>query len=116
MDKHTRLQLFYERLQAAPAGHTHDESYTLLCETLVAIEDEHSGVSNNPDSWQTDGRLYPPRPDRSYAVDGFPNVVRYRSFGHNTYIASNGAIEIKLVASNEVDFSKPGADGKGVWE
>ncbi len=34
----------------------------------------------------------------------------------NTYIASNGAIEVKVVATNEVDFTKPGANGKGVWE
>ena len=116
MDKYARLQLFYERLQAAPAASTHDESYTLLCDTLNAIEDEHSGVPNNPDNWQTDGRLYPPRSDRSYAVDGFPDVVRYRSAGHNTYIAKNGAIEVKVVVTNAVDFTKLGANGKGVWE
>ena len=116
MDKYARLQLFYERLQAAPAASTHDESYALVCDTLNAVEDEHSGVPNNPNNWQTDGRLYPPQPDRSYAVDGFPGVVRYRSFGHNTYIASNGAIEVKVVATNEVDFTKPAANGKGVWE
>ncbi len=116
MDKYARLQLFYERLHAAPAANTHDESYVLICATLNAVEDEHSGVPHNPDNWQTDGRLYPPQPDSSYAVDGFPNVVRYRSFGHNTYIAINGAIEVKVVATNEVDFKKPGSNGKGVWE
>ena len=116
MDKFARLQLFYERLQAAPAASTHNESYTLLCDTLNAVEDEHSGVPNNPSNWQTDGRLYPPQTDRVYAVDGFPEVVRYRSFKHDTYIGSNGAIEVKVIATNEVDFTKPGANGKGVWE
>jgi hypothetical protein len=64
----------------------------------------------------TDGRLYPPQTDRAYAVDGFPEVVRYNSFKHDTYIASNGAIEVKVIATNVVDFTKPGANGKGVWE
>lgn len=116
MDKKGRLLLFYQQLRQAPAASTHEEAYALICKTLDAVEDEHSGVPKNPDNWQTDGRLYPPQPDRSYAVDGFPDVVRYKSFGHNTYIASNGAIEVKIVATNEVDFAKPGANGKGVWE
>jgi hypothetical protein len=116
MDKDARLQLFYQRLQAAPAASTHDESYALLCDTLNAVEDEHSGVPNNPSNWQTDGRLYPPQTDMVYAVDGFPGVRRYNSFKHDTYIASNGAIEVKIIASNVVDFTKPGANGKGVWE
>lgn len=60
--------------------------------------------------------FYPPRHDRCYAVDGFPEVVRYRSAGHNTYIAKNGAIEVRLVATDQVEFTKPGASGKGVWE
>jgi len=101
MDKCARLQLFYERLHAAPAQSTHDESFVLLCDTLNAVEDEHSGVPSNPDNFQTDGRLYPPQSDCSYAVDGFPDVTRYRSAGHNTYISTNGAIEIKVVATNE---------------
>jgi len=57
MDRYARLQLFYKRLQAAPATETHDESYALLLDILNTVEDEHSGVSNNPDNWQTDGRL-----------------------------------------------------------
>jgi hypothetical protein len=32
-----------------------------------------------------------------------------------SYIASNGAIEVRLLATNVVDFTKSGADGKGVW-
>lgn len=115
-DKAARLQLIYERLQAAPAASTRKEIYALFCETIQTIEDEHSGVPNKPENWKVDGRLYPPRADWSYSVDGFPDVVRYRSFGHNTFVASNGAIEVQRVASSKVDFSKAGANGKGVWE
>lgn len=116
MDKFARLQLFYERLGNARAPSTHDESLALLRHTLDAIEDEHSGVPNKPDNWTYDGRLYPPQADSAYALDAFPGIVRYRSIAHNTYIARNGAIEIKSVATNEIEFSKVGADGKGVWE
>jgi hypothetical protein len=116
MDKRTRLELFYERLQAAPAASTHDEAYALLCVTLNGVEDEHSGVPFNPPTWRTGGRLYPPQPDRVYEVDGFPGVLRYNSFKHDTFIASNGAILVRIIATNEVHFEKAGANGKGVWE
>ncbi len=116
MDKYARLELFYERLQAAPPAQTREEAYALLCSTLNAIEDEHSGVLNNPASWLTDGRLYPPQQDRVYAVSGFPEVLRYGSFKHDTFIASNGAIEVRIIATGAVQFSKAGGNGKGVWE
>src|SRR5438270_9250182 len=116
MDKKARLELFCERLAAAQAASTRDEGYALICSTLDIVEDEHSGVPNNPPSWRTDGRLYPPQTDRVYAVDGFPEVLRYSSFRHDTYIGSNGAIEIRVIATDAVLFTKPGANGKGVWE
>lgn len=116
MDKHARLLLFYERLTAAPTPKTHDEAYALLCDTLNTVEDELSGVQYDPPSWQTDGRLYPPQSDRVYAVPEFPGVLRYGSFKHDTYIRKNGAIEVRLKADGTVQFSKAGADGKGVWQ
>jgi hypothetical protein len=116
MDKLARLEIFYERLQAAPAAQTGKDAYELLCATLNAVEDEYSGVPYNPPSWRTDGRLYPPQQDRVYAVPGFPDVLRYNSFKHDTFIASNGAIEVRIIAAGAVDFAKAGANGKGVWE
>jgi hypothetical protein len=116
MDKHARLEIFYERLQAAPAAQTREEAYELLCATLNAVEDEFSGVPNNPPSWRTDGRLYPPQQDRVYTVAGFPEVLRYNSFKHDTFIASNGAIEVRIITTGAVQFAKTGANGKGVWE
>ena len=49
-------------------------------------------------------------------VDGFPEVLRYRNSNHNTFIASNGAIEVRQLDPEEVQFTKPGANGKGVWD
>ena len=116
MDKFARLTLFYERLKAAPAAGTRDQAYALLSDTLNAVEDEYSDMPNNPQNWQTDGRLYPPQTDRVFAVDNFPAVLRYNSFKHDTYIASNGAIEIRVISTGAVDFTKAGSNGKGVWE
>jgi hypothetical protein len=116
MDKDARLGLFYERLLAAPAAQTREEAYDLLCATFNAVEDEHSGVPYEPPNWRTDGRLYPPQQDRVYAVSGFLEVLRYNSFKHDTFIASNGAIEVRIIATGAVQFAKAGANGKGVWE
>ncbi len=116
MDRAARLELFCKRLAAAPAASTRNDGYALICSTLDRVEDEHSGVPNNPPDWRTDGRLYPPQADRVYKVERFPEVLRYNSFKHDTYIGSNGAIEIRLIATDAVLFTKPGANGKGVWE
>ena len=62
------------------------------------------------------GKEIPPQTDRVFSVDGFPEVFRYNSFKHDTYIASNGAIEIRVIVTGAVDFTKAGANGKGVWE
>ncbi len=72
-----------------------------------------SGTANDPESWQTDGRMYPPRADNARDVENRPDLVRYRSRGHNTLIRENGAIEIRDLQNN-VLLSKPGSSGVGV--
>ena len=66
------------RLKDAPAARRHN---VLLCDTLKAVEDEHSNVPNNPAIFRTTAGFIKPQPDRSYEVDGFPEVIRYRSPG-----------------------------------
>jgi hypothetical protein len=116
LSKQERLTIFFERLDEAPPASTHEVAYELLCDTLNSIEDEFNDVPFNPDNWQTDGRMYPPQPDRAYEVDGHPHLTRYKSFKHNTYIGDNGAIEVRSFPEETVLFSKQGADGRGVWE
>ncbi len=83
----------------------------LLENALNQVEDELTDVPFDPDEWLNDGRLYPPRADSARRVPGRPDVTRYRSLGHNTWIARNGAIRIVEIANDSTVLDKPGADG-----
>jgi hypothetical protein len=104
-----------DRLARAAASASAPEAYALVAETLNGVEDELSGVSFDPDSWRTDGRLYPPLEDNKHLVLGHPLVSRYRSVAHNMFIGANGAIEIQTLRG-DVLLQKAGADGRHVWQ
>ena len=77
-------------------------------------------IPYDPAAWHSDGRLYPPLPDSVREVEEVPQVVRYRSRGHNTFIGDNGSIEIAGVSegvppANRI-LEKPGADGRSLWQ
>ncbi|PAY19145.1 hypothetical protein CKO51_12315 [Rhodopirellula sp. SM50] len=112
-DKKERFQEFVRRLESAGNVATAKEALSLLREMLTAVEDEMSGIPNDPARWQTDGRMYPPQDDNARDVENRPDLVRYRSRGHNTLIRDNGAIEIRDLQGN-IFLSKPGSDGNGV--
>ena len=75
-----------------------------------------SGVSFDPSRHDSDGRMYPPQQDAARPVEDRPVLVRYRSRGHNTYIATNGAILILTAGPNDAErcLDKPGRDGRFV--
>jgi len=114
MRKAERVRLFLARLEKAAACANHDEAYALIAATLTAVEDEHSGVPNNPATWETDGRLYPPQADNASTPKEYPEVIRYRSVAHWTYIAPNGAFRIEIIASRKVLIDRFGQDGRPV--
>jgi hypothetical protein len=113
-----RVAEFLRRLGEARPAVSHDEAFNLVRDTLNGVEDRFSGVAFDPDKHLTDGRLYPPQQDSRRSVPGRDDVVRYRSRGHNTWIAANGAIRIeKIGKGGELSIcclDKPGADGKTV--
>ena len=113
-----RIEVFLKHLGEAKAAAGGEEAFDLLASTLNGVEDSFSGVAYDPDKHLTDGRLYPPQADSRRDVPGRKDVVRYRSRGHNTWIADNGAIRIEKIAKGTEPavccLNKPGADGKTV--
>lgn len=114
--KTQRLQEVYRRLADAPAARTFAEMRRQLDDILNEVEDQLTNIPYDPDRWVTDGRLYPVQDDNVYDVDGHPEVTLLRARRTGIYIGGNGAIEIRDAVSGAVHFSKPGADGRGVWE
>lgn len=112
--KAIRLEEFFRRLNSAGAVASFEEAYDLLCSTLNQVEDEFSGLPNEPDQWMASDRMFPPQTDRMSSVPEC-TVKRFDSLRHITYIAKNGSIEIRskrLKAGKiEVHFSKAGSDG-----
>jgi hypothetical protein len=115
VSKKLRFAEFIRQLGALPPASNHDEAFRQLEETLNQTEDEQSGVPFDPARWRTDGRMYPPQSDSASDVEGYPDLISYRSRRHETTIAKNGAFEIRDVQTGEVVLHKPGRDGKGVW-
>jgi hypothetical protein len=113
--KQERLQEFFRRLARASAVPSGEAALELIAVTLTAVEDELTDIPADPERWMTDGRMYPPQPDSRREVPEHPEVTRYRSRAHNTFVRSNGAIEIRDL-SDQVLFRKAGADGKHVWK
>ena len=117
--KAERLAEFFQRLGAANPVASFDEAYRLLCSTLDQVEDELSGQPNEPERWMTLGRMFPPQSDRTSSVEDC-EVKRFDNVGHVTYIAGNGAIEIRSKRRKEgiiqVHFMKPGLDGRSIAE
>lgn len=113
--KAERLARFIKALDHAPAVSTAEDALRLVEVLLNRIEDELSGVPNNPESWLSDDRMYPPRPDSARDVAERPDLTRYRSARHNTWIGANGAIRI-CRTTGECLLDKPGADGISIGQ
>jgi hypothetical protein len=108
-----RLTEIFRRLALAEPAASGTDALDLIALIINQVEDQLSGVPFDPENWQNDGRLYPPQPDSVRMIVNRPDLRRFRSRGHNTFIRSNGAIEIRTL-EGYVEFEKLGADGQGV--
>jgi hypothetical protein len=118
--KQERLAEFYRRLRAAKPARDFEEAWHQIRNTMDQVEDELTPIPHDPTTRGTDGRMYPPELDAEKSFSQHPSVRRFRSFKQNTLIGANGSIEIRVATENplegHVEFSRPGADGKGVME
>lgn len=108
------IELLAQALGGAKCA-TFDEALQQVVTIMNAVEDELTEIPSDPKNWHFDGRIYPPQLDNMYAVPAHPRVKRFRSLGHNTYIGVNGSIEVASL-DGTVELSKPGLDGRNVWE
>lgn len=109
-----RLAEFISRLAAAEACDSADAALTQLSDILKAVEDEFSGVEFDPDFPRDDGRMYPPREDSRRRVDGRPDLRRYRSVAHNTFVSEDGALPIEGVRDKLCLIDKPARNGRRI--
>ena len=126
LSKPARVHLILAALRDAPTAANCEEALALMARVFRLVEDEHSGVPQEP--FHAD-RLYPPVAAMERRVDGKPGLRRYRHTGHYTLIADNGAIVIRgfvrgvkdgvmAILGERTEFDKPGADGRHAtdWE
>lgn len=117
--KQERLREIFRRMEEAPPSSSFDDAYELLCTTMDEVEDELTGLPNEPERWREIPRLFPPQMDRMSRIEGC-EVYRFDSLRHVTYIAENGAIEIRSLRLAEgqlqIHFTKAGSDGRSACD
>jgi hypothetical protein len=114
MTKAERIAELVRRLEAAQPASNAAEALHLVTSILEAIEDEFSGVANDPASPFADDRIWPPIARYSFAIEGRADLDGYRQKGHETLIGANGAILIRTRIQTRVILDKPGRDGRKV--
>jgi hypothetical protein len=114
MTKGERIVELVRRLEASPAaGNAHD-ALRLVTTILEEIEDQHSGIPNDPSSPMADERIWPPITKYHFSIDSHPDLDGYRQRGHETIIGANGAIFIRTRRDARVILDKAGQDGRKV--
>lgn len=99
MTKAERIAVFFERLEAATPVSTAAAAFALLVETFLAVEDEFcTDVAD---------RMFPPSGEFHFAVDGREDLDIYRQRAHDTIVAANGAIVIRIRRSGTCNSRRP---------
>lgn len=108
MEIHQRLQIFYERLAAAPPCSTAQEALALVCRLIEEVEDEFCPMPrHDPPPIARTGRMYKPQADSVRRLTG--GVIQARTSGHVIFCRRDGSIAICRRGKVEVEFEKAGA-------
>ena len=85
-----------------------------LEQIIKDVEDEFSGIPENPDSTTagTDGRIYPPHDQFEIPSDS-PRIRTFKQRRHRTSFGDNGAIRISR-PDGSIVLDLAGADGKTI--
>jgi hypothetical protein len=104
-----RLEIFFQRLRAAPPANTAEEAMALVCRLIEEVEDEFCPLPREmpPPSLRFTGRMYAPQKDRIWRLEGGQLVAVARR--HRIYCQPNGAISIRDVHNGIVVLIKDGA-------
>jgi hypothetical protein len=114
--KRERLAEIVRRLTlAAPFG-SGAEARLALEEIMRIVEDELSGVPENPDAAFAlpDGRMYPPH-DRFEIASEWPQIQIFKQTRHRTYFGANGAMKIES-SEGTVMIDLRGRDGRSIGD
>lgn len=103
-----RLNVLFQRLKRLPKATTAGEALKQVNDTLIAVEDEFSGIAAKVrPALRADGQMYPPQQDH-IEPDGhgglLANIRR-----HQILCGVNGSIAIRHQATNQIVFRKDGA-------
>jgi hypothetical protein len=117
LPKSMRLQFIFQGLQDHAAAADHDGAMEMLSDEVRKVEDRFSDVPYDPEEPGSDGRMYPPDERFRYPLWEKPDIRCYRQVAHATFVAENGAVEIRSRMGSELGkiiFEKPGKDGRRV--
>src|SRR5262249_20979724 len=118
LSRRERLTEMLRRLRQAAPFSDGAEARAALERIMREVEDEHSGVPEDPNAqWAArgDGRMYPPH-DRFAFSSGSPRISAFGQTGHRTFFGDNGAIRIERRSDGLAELDLPGVDGKTITD
>jgi hypothetical protein len=94
MNIQERLEIFFQRLKAAPPANSAEEAMALVCRLIEEVEDEFCPIprENPPPRLRFTGRMYAPQVDRITRLKNRTLVAETRR--HLIYCFANGGIRI----------------------
>lgn len=103
-----RLNIYYQKLQSAPAPKNQSEAIFLINNTLDEVEDAYSGIRKFPipGKSESNGRMYPIQKDQIRKLRN--GKMKLRTKGQQIFIDKNGTFRIKDLKNNLILEKKGG--------